>query len=76
MIFILEAHIAMLNSSSLVKDARKQIMTKFVNSESAIISELKKHESVFNKIKNNYFKERFDDVQDVCKRLLNNLKRK
>ena len=73
MIFILEAHIAMLNSSSLVKDARKQIMTKFVNAESAIISELK-HESVFNKIKNNYFKERFDDVQDVCKRLLNNLK--
>ena len=74
MIFILEAHIAMLNSSSLVKDARKQIINKFVNSESAIISELKKHENVFNKIKNNYFKERFDDVQDVCKRLLNNLK--
>ena len=41
MIFILEAHIAMLNSSSLVKDARKQIINKFVNSESAIISELK-----------------------------------
>ena len=74
MTFILEAHIAMLSASSLVKDARKQILTKLINSESAIISELKKHENIFNKIKNNYFKERFDDVQDVCKRLLNNLK--
>ena len=63
----------MLNSSSFGQDARKQIINKFVNAESAIISELKKHESVFNKIKNNYFKNSMMS-KDVCKRLLNNLK--
>ena len=74
MSFILEAHISMLSSSSLVKDARKQISHKKINAESAIVSELRKHETIFNNIKNNYFRERFDDVQDVCKRLINNLK--
>ena len=33
-----------------------------------------KKRTIFNNIKNNYFRERFDDVQDVCKRLINNLK--
>lgn len=76
MTFILDAHISMLSSSSLVKDARKQIEKKLINAESAIEEELKNHQKIFNKIKNKYFKERFDDVEDVCRRLLNSLQKK
>ncbi len=69
--FILEAHIQMLTSSSLVKDSRKQIERKLINAESAIEEELKRHELIFKNLKDNYFKERFDDVEDICKRIIN-----
>ena len=73
--FILEAHISMLNSSSLVKNAKRIIKKNLINSESAIGEELLRYEITFKNIKNQYFKERFDDVRDVCKRLISNLKK-
>lgn len=72
---ILEAHISMLKSSSLIEDSSKSIKNNLINAEVAISEELKKHELVFKKIKDQYLKERFEDVKDVCKRLINNLKR-
>ncbi len=72
--FILEAHVLMLRSSSLVNDARKNIEKKLINAEWSIVDEHKKHEEQFKKIKDSYFRERFDDVKDVCKRIINNLK--
>ena len=72
--FILEAHVLMLRSSSLVNDARKNIKTKLINAEWSIVDEHKKHEEQYKKIKDSYFRERFDDVKDVCKRIINNLK--
>ena len=75
MSFILKAHVLMLNSSSLVKQSRLRIKNDLVNAELAISEELDKHEKVFSKIKNHYFKERFDDVKDVCRRVIKNLKK-
>ncbi len=72
--FILEAHVLMLRSSSLVNDARKNIKKKLINAEWSIVEEHKKHEEQYKKIKDSYFRERFDDVKDVCKRIINNLK--
>ena len=72
--FILEAHVLMLRSSSLVNDARKNIKKKLINAEWSIVDEHKKHEEQYKKIKDSYFRERFDDVKDVCKRIINNLK--
>ncbi len=72
---ILEAHISMLESSSLIDDSSKSIKNNLINAEVAISEELKKHELVFKRIKDQYLKERFEDVKDVCKRLINNLKR-
>ena len=69
--FIFEAHIQMLKSSSLVKDSRKQIQKKLINAEAAIEEELKKHEQTFKNLNDDYFRERFDDVEDICKRLIN-----
>ena len=72
--FILEAHVLMLRSSSLVSDARKNIEKKLINAEWSIVDEHRKHEEQYKKIKDNYFRERFDDVKDVCKRIISNLK--
>ena len=72
--FILEAHVLMLRSSSLVNDARKNIEKKLINAEWSIVDEHRKHEEQYKKIKDSYFRERFDDVKDVCKRIINNLK--
>ncbi len=72
--FILEAHVLMLRSSSLVNDARKNIQKKLINAEWSIVDEHRKHEEQYKKIKDSYFRERFDDVKDVCKRIINNLK--
>lgn len=73
---ILEAHISMLKSSSLVNEARKRISKNLINAEYAISEELKKHDLAFKKIKNKYFKERFNDVSEVCRRLIDSLQKK
>ena len=73
--FILQAHVSILNSSSLVSDSRKKIEKNLINAEAAITEELQKYASIFKKIKNQYLKARFEDVKDVCTRLLNNLQK-
>ena len=42
----------------------------------AVIEELNKHSKIFKKIKDDYLKDRFDDVRDVCRRILENLQKK
>lgn len=73
--FILQAHVMMLNSSSLVKQSRFKIKNDLINAEAAISNELENHEKTYKQIKNSYFKERFDDVKDVCRRVIKNLEK-
>ena len=74
--FMLEANISIISSSSLVSDAKKRINSDLINAEFAIIEELNKHSKIFKKIKDDYLKDRFDDVRDVCRRILENLQKK
>ncbi len=74
--FMLEANISIISSSSLVTDAKKKIASDLINAEFAIIEVLNKHSKIFKKIKDDYLKDRFDDVRDVCKRILENLQKK
>jgi len=74
--FMLEANISIISSSSLVSDAKKRIGSDLINAEFAIIEELNKHSKIFKKIKDDYLKDRFDDVRDVCRRILENLQKK
>jgi phosphotransferase system enzyme I (PtsI) len=74
--FMLEANISIISSSSLVSDAKKRIHSDLINAEFAIIEELNKHSKIFKKIKDDYLKDRFDDVRDVCRRILENLQKK
>ena len=73
---MLEANKSIITSSSLVKDAKKRIELDLVNAEYGILEELNKHAKIFKKIKDDYLKDRFDDVRDVCKRILQNLQKK
>jgi|TARA_B100000287_G_scaffold320350_1_gene304261 phosphotransferase system enzyme I (PtsI) len=74
--FMLEANISIISSSSLVTDAKKKIKSDLINAEFAVIEELNKHSKIFKKIKDDYLKDRFDDVRDVCRRILENLQKK
>ncbi len=73
---VLEANIYLLSSSSFIKDAKKRISNDLINAEFAINEELNKQSKIFYKIKDDYLKDRFDDVRDVCKRILDNLQKK
>ena len=74
--FMLEANISIMRSSSLIKDAKKRIKDDLINAEFAINQELSKHSKIFKKIKDDYLKDRFDDVRDVCSRIIENLQKK
>ncbi len=74
--FMLQANKSIITSSSFIKDSKKRIETDLINAEFAIIEELNKHSKIFKKIKDDYLKDRFDDVRDVCKRILENLQNK
>ena len=67
--FMLEANISIIKSSSLVKDAKKRIESDLINAEFAIIEEMNRHSKIFKKIKDDYLKDRFDDVRDACRRI-------
>ena len=74
--FMLEANISIIRSSSLIKDAKKRIKNDLINAEFAINEELNKQLKIFKKIKDDYLKDRFDDVRDVCRRIIENLQKK
>ncbi len=74
--FMLEANISIIKSSSLIKDAKKRIREDLINAEFAINEELTKHSKIFKRIKDDYLKDRFDDVRDVCIRIIENLQKR
>ncbi len=74
--FMLEANISIIRSSSLIKDAKKRIREDLINAEFAINEVLNKHSKIFKRIKDDYLKDRFDDVRDVCSRIIENLQKK
>ena len=74
--FMLEANVSILTSSSLIKDTKMRISKDLINAEFAINEELNKHSIQFNKISDNYLRDRFDDVRHVCGRILDNLQKK
>ncbi|MFL2660526.1 MAG: phosphoenolpyruvate--protein phosphotransferase [Alphaproteobacteria bacterium] len=74
--FMLEANISIIRSSSLIKDAKSRIKEDLINAEFAINEELNKNSKIFKKIKDDYLKDRFDDVRDVCNRIIENLQTK
>ena len=55
---------------------QKKIESDLINAEFAIIEEMNRHSKIFKKIKDDYLRDRFDDVRDACRRILENLGKK
>lgn len=70
---ILEAHISILRDPLFQEEIPNAISEKGTNAEAVIVEELERMEKVFSEMKDSYFQDRFIDVKDVAKRLINNL---
>ncbi|HEY4715936.1 MAG TPA: phosphoenolpyruvate--protein phosphotransferase [bacterium] len=72
-IFILDAHIMILEDKALIKKTLEIIRDEKINAEWAIERILAEIENTFAKIEDEYIKERSRDVEHVFKRVLKNL---
>ncbi|OUV03355.1 MAG: phosphoenolpyruvate--protein phosphotransferase [Betaproteobacteria bacterium TMED82] len=70
---LIESHRLILNDSLLVKGALHQITKNKCNAEWALVQQLEMLSEQFDKIKNNYFRERKHDLEQLVLQLLNKL---
>lgn len=70
---IFQAHLLILEDPALVTEVTKYIEEKKVNAEVAVQEFIKKYVAIFETMKDEYFKARAEDIQDVGNRILNNL---
>lgn len=69
-ILLLEAHLAMLSGSRLVRGARQKILQEHLNAESAIAREIATISEQFSRIKDPYIAAKSEDVRNVGYRLI------
>ncbi|MCK4243916.1 phosphoenolpyruvate--protein phosphotransferase [Candidatus Bathyarchaeota archaeon] len=69
---IFEAHMLMLQDPALITEAKNKIRSR-VNAEAAVDEVVKKFIAMFERMEDQYMKERAIDVQDVGERLIKNL---
>jgi len=70
---IFEAHLLMLDDPELIGEIEANIRDEGLNAEFAVKSTLDTFVSIFEKMDNEYMRERAADIKDIGKRLLNNL---
>lgn len=71
--FILEAHLAMLTGSRLIRGAEARIREARINAEAAVNGAIQELVSGFESLADSYLASRVDDVREVGKRVLRNL---
>ncbi len=69
---IFEAHMLMLQDPALITEAKNKIRSR-LNAEAAVDEVVKKFIAMFERMEDQYMKERAIDVQDVGERLIKNL---
>jgi len=69
-VLLLEAHLAMLSGSRLIRGARQKIMLQGLNAESAIAQEVAAICAQFNQLKDPYIASKSEDVRNVGYRLI------
>jgi phosphotransferase system enzyme I (PtsI) len=67
---LLEAHLAMLSGSRLIRGARQKIMLQGLNAESAIAQEITAISAQFSQLKDPYIASKSEDVRNVGYRLI------
>jgi phosphotransferase system enzyme I (PtsI) len=70
---IFQAHILMLQDPSFVEGVKEKIRQNQLSSEQSVVETINELVEKFNKIKNEYLRQRAIDVQDIGNRVLRNL---
>jgi phosphotransferase system enzyme I (PtsI) len=70
---IFDAHLLVLDDSMLIDEVKKYIQTSKVSAEYAFSEVLKRYIDIFEKIEDEYIKERSADVTDIGRRVLKHL---
>ena len=69
-LFIIDAHILMLKDNMLIQSTVDNIRTKKINAEWALMLTIEKYRKAFNRIEDQYLKQRISDVEYVGQRIL------
>ncbi len=70
---VFNAHIMILEDFSFISNIEEKISGELLNSEAALMDVVKAYEEKFKLLPNDYFRERINDINDIARRLLNNL---
>ena len=70
---IFDAHTSILQDPLFQEEIPRIISEKGVNAEAVIVEELQRLENIFSQMEDPFFRERFVDVKDVGKQLVNSL---
>jgi phosphotransferase system enzyme I (PtsI) len=74
--YLLDAYLAMLRDSRLVRGAETRIAENFVNAEAAVQREVQSISEAFNTMHDSYLSARVEDIRDVGNRLLMQLNKR
>jgi phosphotransferase system enzyme I (PtsI) len=70
---ILEAHLAMMNDSMFTTSVESVIEGQLKGAETALADLLRRYEERFSQIDDQFFRERFFDIQDIGRRVMSHL---
>lgn len=72
---ILDAHLQLLKDPLMTTHIEMEILNSKMNAEAALQNQIRQHQIKFNSFENPIFKERFKDLQDITKRIMDHLKK-
>ena len=72
-LFIMDVHMMMLKDKTLINNTVNVIKERMINAEWALMLTIDKYREIFEKIDDEYLRERFSDVEYVGQRVLRNL---
>jgi len=70
---LIDAHLLILEDALFTKDIEKKIAQELMNVEAALVAVLEDIGRTFDKLGDEYFRQRKDDIMDVGKRVMRNL---
>ena len=70
---LIDAHLLILEDALFTKDIEKKIAQELINAEAALVSVLDDIGRAFDKLGDEYFRQRKDDIMDVGKRVMRHL---
>ena len=70
---LIDAHLLILEDALFTKDIEKKIAQELINAEAALVAVLDEIGRTFDKLGDEYFRQRKDDIMDVGKRVMRHL---